>query len=190
MATLYHTEGNPVHYWCADESRFGLKTLTRRRITKRGVKPIGQVQWSFQAYYLCGLVEPLTGESFFLEFSHLNTDCFQAFLNEFAKAYPDDIHLIQVDNARFHTAKRLVIPDQVILWFQPPHSPECNPIERLWARLKDKLSWQLFDSLDALKDRLAEILKPIPKGFLASITGQPSLSKVLQGLDTSHLYKG
>jgi transposase len=98
--------------------------------------------------------------------------------------------VIVVDNARFHTAKRLVIPDQVILWFQPPPSPECNPIERLWARLKDKLSWQLFDSLDALKDRLAGILKLIPRDFLASLTGQHSLRAALPHLDNNYLYKG
>lgn len=41
-----------VRYWCWDESRLGLKTIPRRRLTQRGVKPIGLVQWSFQSYYL------------------------------------------------------------------------------------------------------------------------------------------
>ena len=63
MATLYRHE--TLRYWYQDESRFGLKTITRRRITSRGIKPLGQVQWSFKAYYLYGMVEPLTGESFF-----------------------------------------------------------------------------------------------------------------------------
>ena len=73
-----------VLYWCTDESRFGLKTVTRRRLTPRGVKPNGQVQWSFQSYYLYGLVEPLTGENLFLEYSHLNTNGFEAYLQEFS----------------------------------------------------------------------------------------------------------
>ncbi len=106
MAVLYRCENQVVRYWCSDESRLGLKTITRRRLTQRGVKPIGQVQWSFKSYYLYGLVEPLTGENFFLECSHLNTDSFEAYLREFSQTYPNDLHIIQLDNARFHTAKR------------------------------------------------------------------------------------
>jgi hypothetical protein len=77
-----------IYYWCQDESRFGLKTIIRRRLTLRGVKPQSSVQWSFKSYYLYGMVEPLIGESLFLEFSHLNTDCFQAYLQAFSQTYP------------------------------------------------------------------------------------------------------
>ena len=89
------------------------------------------------------MVEPLTGESFFLEFSHLNTDGFQAYLQEFSQAYPHQLHIIPVDNATGHTTKRLIVPENIILWFQPAHSPDCNPIERFWAWVK-QLAWHLF----------------------------------------------
>lgn len=48
-----------------DETRLGLKTITGRRLTLKGVKPIGLVQWQRDNYYLYGVVEPKTGESFF-----------------------------------------------------------------------------------------------------------------------------
>ena len=179
MKALYQTEGRRVRYWCEDESRFGLKTITRRRITQRGVKPVGGVQWSFEAYYLYGTVDPLTGENFFMECSHLDTDCFQAYLNEFSKLYPNELHIIQLDNATCHTAKRLVIPDNIILWFQPAHSPDCNPVERVWAWFKDKLSWRLFDNLEQLKQSVTRILTQVPNDFLASLTGKHSLTKAL-----------
>ena len=70
LATLYHPPMPSIHYWCQDESRFGLKTITRRRLTLRGVKPHSPVPWSFKSSYLYGRVEPLTGESCFLELSH------------------------------------------------------------------------------------------------------------------------
>ncbi|NJO17305.1 MAG: hypothetical protein HC877_16640 [Thioploca sp.] len=38
-----------IRYWCRDETRLGLQTITRRRLTPRG-----QVQWTFKAYYLYG----------------------------------------------------------------------------------------------------------------------------------------
>lgn len=64
----------------------GLGTIGGRKITTKGVKPVGQVQWQFLATYIYGIVEPKTGEHFFFEFSHLNTDCFQVFLDLVALA--------------------------------------------------------------------------------------------------------
>ncbi len=34
-----------IRYFALDESRFGLKTIAGRRITLKGVKPIGELQW-------------------------------------------------------------------------------------------------------------------------------------------------
>jgi hypothetical protein len=63
----------PIRYFAQDESRFGLKTILGRLITACGVKPIGQWQWLFKAFWLYGAVEPATGESFFWQFSHVDT---------------------------------------------------------------------------------------------------------------------
>ena len=57
-----------VRFFCQDETRLGLKTISGRKITARGVKPRGKVQWQFKATYLYGIVEPSTGVSFFYEF--------------------------------------------------------------------------------------------------------------------------
>ncbi|MEM1293327.1 MAG: hypothetical protein AAGH67_17840 [Cyanobacteria bacterium P01_H01_bin.162] len=84
-----------VHFFCQDESRFGLKTLTGCRITACGVKPVDKVRWTFQATDLYGVVEPATGAHFFYEFTHFNTECFQRFLDLVAKQYPDSILIIQ-----------------------------------------------------------------------------------------------
>jgi hypothetical protein len=103
-----------MRYFVQDESRFGLNTLIGRVITACGIKPIGEWQWLFKAFWLYGAVEPSTGKSFFLEFSHVDTDCFQIFLDEFSKVYPNSLNVIQVDNGRFHTSKKLVVPDIAI----------------------------------------------------------------------------
>lgn len=106
--------------------------LGGRRITANGIKPRGPVQWQFEATYFYGVVEPQTGESFFYEFTHLNTDCFQVFLNLVSQQFKDDVLIIQLDNGAFHKAKRLQVPNNIILIFQPPHCPESNPIEQVW----------------------------------------------------------
>jgi transposase len=66
-----------IRYWAQDESRFGLKTITRRRITLKKVKPIVKVQWLFKAFSLYGAVEPLTGECMIQAYDRVNTDNFQ-----------------------------------------------------------------------------------------------------------------
>jgi len=86
-----------VRFFCQDESCFGLTLLTGRRITARGVKPVGKVRWTFKATDLHGVVEPATGEHFFYECTHCNTECFQRFLERVAQQYPDSILIIQLD---------------------------------------------------------------------------------------------
>lgn len=100
-------DARPIRYFAQDESRFGLHTIVGRLITACGIKPIGQWQWLFKAFWLYGAVEPATGESFFWQFSHVDTECYQRFLDEFSMAEPDSLNLLQVDNGRFHTSKDL-----------------------------------------------------------------------------------
>jgi transposase len=42
----------------------------------------------------------------------------------------------------------------------PPSSPELNPVEHLWEEIREKWFENLvFDSLDAVEDRLEEALR-------------------------------
>jgi len=160
-----------VRYWCEDETRLGLKTVQRRKLTLRGVKPTGVLQFRPEKYYVYGLVSPKTGESFFREISHLDTECFQVFINEFSRSYPEDLHIIQLDNVSFHTTPKLKVPENIIFLFQPAHCPELNPIERLWEYLKGFLKWKLFNNLDALKEKVRRILNSFSIKTLRSLTG-------------------
>ena len=126
-----------------------------------GVKLIGPIQWNDQSFYWYGAVEPLTGDSFFLEFSHLDADCFQIFLEQFSQAYPHSLNVIQLDNGRFHSVKKLQIPNNVVLLFQPPYSPDVNPIERVWQSMKDKLRWLNLKSLEELHGEVDKIIQSI-----------------------------
>ena len=95
---------------CQDETRLGLKTITGRVITAAGVKPLGLSQWKRDNFYLYGVVEPLSGYSFFYDFSHLDGDCFQCFLELLSSDIGDDIAVIQLDQGSFHKAKSLNCP--------------------------------------------------------------------------------
>ncbi|MFH1327675.1 MAG: IS630 family transposase, partial [Candidatus Bathyarchaeota archaeon] len=147
-----------IRVFAQDESRFGLMPVTRRRITAYGTKPIQLVQFQFESYYIYGAVEPLTGENFFLEMPFLNSGCFQVFLNEFSHFYKNEFNILLLDNSSTHKASSLFIPDNIALLFLPPYSPELNPIERLWQYIKSKISLSLFESLEVLKQNVAEKL--------------------------------
>ncbi|KAM3098821.1 IS630 family transposase [Phormidesmis sp. 146-12] len=178
-----HAE-RPIRYFAQDESRFGLHTLIGRLITAVGVKPIGSWQWMFKAFWLYGAVEPATGESFFLQFSHVDTDCYQWFLDEFSRAYPDSLNLLQVDNGRFHKGKDLIVPENVILVFQPPYCPELNPIERLWEYLKADLKWASFKTLEQLQTEVDQLLSQLTPQVVASLTGYPFILNALSVVNT------
>lgn len=161
-----------IRFLTQDESRLGLMPTTRRRITAKGIKPIQKVQFQFESYYLYGAVEPLTGESFFLELPWLNGVCFQAFLNELSAFHRDDFMIMLIDNASAHKAKKLIMPDNISLLPLPPYCPELNPIERLWQYIKSKIDFTLHKTLEALKQNVADILKEkCTDPVVASITG-------------------
>ena len=168
-----------VRYVCEDETRIGLKTISGRKITAKGVKPKGKVQWQFKATYLYGIVEPATGEHFFYEFTHLNSDCFQVFLDLVSEHFHDSILIMQLDQAGAHKAKRLKLPANIILLFQPSHAPETNPIERVWQHFKLGLRWQLPKNLDELRVLMRARLEAMTQTVIASIVGWHSILDAL-----------
>lgn len=179
----YVGNGHPIRYFCADESRFGLKTLISRIITLFGVKPIAPVQWSRESFWLYGAVAPVSGEHFFYEFSHLDSACFQRFIDLFAAAFPDTLNLLHLDQASCHTATTLVWPENVIPIFQPAHSPELNPIERLWEDLKKHFKGKNFDNLAALRGEVFDLINSVAAPSIISLTGWSYILDALSKVD-------
>jgi transposase len=172
----------PVRVFSQDESRFGLLTVRRRRLTARGVQPIGSVQHIFEWCYVYGAVEPTTGERFFLELPYLNAEMFQLFVDAFAQAFPDSLNLLLLDNSGAHTAHKLTIPENVRLVYLPPYCPELNPIERVWRDLKDALAWLQFPTLDVQQDYIATLLRAYKATTLQSLTGYTYLVEAIYAL--------
>ena len=94
-----------------------------------------------------------------MEFSHLDGQCFQIFLDNLAAEYPEHLNVVQLDNGKFHHSSQLKSPDNILLAFQPPYSPELNPIERVWQYIKQELSWGLYDNLDEIKEKVRSFLE-------------------------------
>jgi transposase len=173
---------HPVRVFSQDESRFGLLTIRRRRLTARGVQPVGAVQHVFEWCYVDGAVEPTTGARFCLELPYLNAEMFQLFVNAFAQAFPDSLNILLLDNSGAHTSSQLTLPENVRCVFLPPYCPELNPIERVWRALKDALAWLHFPNLDAQQDYLATLLQAYEAVTLQALTGYTYLVEAIHAL--------
>jgi transposase len=83
---------------------------------------------------------------------YCNTETFQIFLNEFSKCTLDEFIILMLDNGAFHKAKELKIPENIALLFIPPYSPELNPAEKIWWKMKRAFSGKLHHTLDNVSE--------------------------------------
>ena len=89
------------------------------------------------------------------------------------------LNVIQLDQAPAHSSQTLTIPENLVLLFQPPHSPELNPIERVWQDLKVDLKGEVFATLDELRAAIREVLGYMSPDWIASLTQYPYLMRAL-----------
>ena len=172
----------PVELWAYDESRLGLHTVRRRRITAQGTKPVGQLQQRFTNFSLYGAIAPASGDGFFLGLPKFNADLFQVFLDEFARARPHTLNVLLLDNSRCHTAQELHIPENVVLLFQEPYAPELNPAERVWEHLTTALAWRCFASLEELQAEIVRLVTAYDAETLHSITAYPYIMRAINAV--------
>lgn len=124
-------------------------------------------------------MEPLNGYSFFYEFSALDSDCFQRFLELLSADLGAEVAVVQFDQGQFHRAKSLDWPENIIPIFQPPLSPELNPIERFWQFLKTKLQWENYSTLAQIRQKLTDVLKEVAPEQIISITSYDFILEAL-----------
>jgi len=172
----------PVRVFSQDESRLGLLTVRRRRLTACGVHPLGPVQHVCEWFYVYGAVAPTTGERVFLELPYLNAYMFQIFIDAFAQAFPDSLNILRLDNSGAHTAQGPRWPEHVRYMRLPPYCLELNPIEWVWRDLKDALAWRQFADLDAQQAYVGGLLCAYEATALQSLTGYTYLVDAINAL--------
>ena len=120
----------------------------------RGARPRGIADKRFTFAYIFAAVEPGTDNAFALIMPYVNTDAMQIFLDRFAATIGEDEHVAMVlDQAGWHGANALIVPDNITLVPLPPYSPELNPVERVWLYLKERfLSHRLHADYDAIAE--------------------------------------
>ena len=171
-----------VNLYFQDESRFGLKTHVGKCLTAFGVKPIVNYQHAFKNTYLYGSFSPINGDSFVYEIEGTTSDIFYKYLKEFSEYKPDEIKIIVIDNAGFHSMKKYTLPNNIILVRIPPYSPELNPSEKIWQYIKQFYKNIVFENLEAVKDWLYNFVRQkLNSDIIKSITNHDIFVNLFKG---------
>lgn len=165
-----------------DEARFGQQgTLTKVWAT-RNSRPRAVKQTRYEWVYLYGAADPVTGDATALLLRHVGTASMNAFLEVFSESLGPDEHAVLVmDNAGWHHARALRIPENVTPLYLPPYSPELNPIERLWGYLKSHhLSNRAYETYEDLLEAGADAWNRLTKQVIASVCATSWLTPEIQ----------
>jgi transposase len=159
-------EGKTVELWYGDEAGVEGDPRPRRRWTQRGSRPTVPYLGSHIRANVVGVVCPANGQCFTMIYDGVDTDVFQHFLDELAISVVDDPskrRILIVDNASWHKSKRLNWHHFEPMYL-PDYSPDFNPIERLWLRMK--CDW-FSDCIAKSRDELIEHLCAALNAFMS-----------------------
>lgn len=135
-----------------------MKGTNSRLWSPVGVRPTAPRQTQYEWAYLFGVVTPQNGKSSGLVMPHADTEAFGHMLRTAAKELleEDEVLMLIVDRAGWHFSKELRVPRNVVLVPLPPYSPELNPIEQVWAVMRQRhLSNRVFENVKDLEDAVS-----------------------------------
>ena len=128
-----------VDIWFQDETRVGQQGSLSRMWAIKGTRPRVVRQQQFKYTYIFGAVCPARDEAVGLILPYANIDTMLIHLEHISAQIPRGRHAILVlDQAGWHTTKKINQFDNITFVPLPPYSPELNPIEQVWEQLKDR----------------------------------------------------
>jgi transposase len=126
-----------VELWFSDEMGVEGDPRPRRRWSPKGSSEKVTKNGDHVRMNVAGTICPRNGEFYGLEFTHMDTEVFQCFLDH-ANAdltFERKRQVFICDNASWHKRKNLTWGRFEPL-FLPAYSPDLNPIEKLWLVIK------------------------------------------------------
>ena len=148
-----------------DESSFPQWGSLTYTWAKKGQQPVVQTSGIRKGYKVFGLIDYFSGRFFCKghDKGRLNSESYEAFLTEVLSKTRRHIILIQ-DGASYHTSKAMKNffdrkAYRLTVYDLPSYSPDYNPIEKLWKKIKQKeIHLQYFPTFDSLKNKVQEAL--------------------------------
>src|SRR2546426_1369967 len=171
----------PVLKMAQDEARFGRIGISRRSWAPKHIRPRIPRHIVREYIYVYTVVAPKEGKMTSLILPFADTSMMNVFLEHVSRTFSQYFLVIQVDQAGWHSAKDLVIPENIRLIPQPAYSPELNPVEHIWEELREKaFSNRVFVSLDAVIQTLCDQLRQLEDNskLLHSLTYFPHFRMV------------
>ena len=146
--------GTPLEVWFQDEMRVGQKNKLTYRWARKGSRPRAAHDQRTQSTYLFGAVCPERGAGAALVLPACNTEAMQLHLDEIATKITPGAHaILLLDQAGWHGAKALQVPNNISLLQLPPRAPELNGQENIWQFMRQNwLSNRIFKSFDDIVD--------------------------------------
>ena len=94
----------------------------------------------------------------------INGEAFCAYVARFLLPELEEGDIVVMDNLGSHKdadVRRLIRSAGARLWFLPPYSPEFNPIEQTFAKIKQAMRTAQERSVDAVTRRTGEIISKL-----------------------------
>jgi hypothetical protein len=146
--------GKTIEIWFQDEARVGQKGTLTRLWAKRGTRPRALRDTRYEWAYLFGAVCPERSVGAALVLPCANAAAMNEHLREISRCVAPGAHAVVVtDGAGYHEKACHDIPDNITLLTLPAYAPELNPVENVWAYLRqNKLAHRLYDNYEAIVD--------------------------------------
>ena len=161
MAALAGAERKPLYIWVEDEHRYGLNSITRRVWTLKGSRPSVPYQKKREYGDLYGALELGTGDIQLLHIPSVSLEATGIFLRQLKATDPEGIHVVVYDGAGWHPLPGdASLPEGVHILPLPPYSPELNPVETLWDRVKQDAANAVSKTLQDAERVIDNALRP------------------------------
>ena len=136
----------------------GQKNKITRRWARRGTRPRAPHDQRTKSAYIFGAICPARGAGAALVLPRCNTEAMQWHVGEISAQVTPGAHaVVMLDQAGWHTSKKLEVPDNMTLLPLPPRSPELNPVENIWQFMRDNwLSNRVFQSQQDIVDHCCD----------------------------------
>ena len=153
-----------AHILFGDEASFPQWGSLSYTWAKRGKQPVVKTSGIRKGYKVLGLIDYFTGKFYFKGHEgRLNSEVYAKFLKSVLSKTRKHIILVQ-DGAPYHTSKYMkkFFEDhskRITVKKLPSYSPDYNPIEMLWKKIKEKeIHLHYFPTFQSLKNKVEESL--------------------------------
>jgi len=155
-------ELDPARLVFVDETGANTKMARRRGRGPRGQRVVGKAPWGHwkTTTFVAGLRQDGISAPFVLD-GAMNRTAFEAYVDQVLAPTLRPGDIVIMDNLPAHkgeTVRRLIEARQASLRLLPPYSPDLNPIEMTFAKLKTLLRTAAERTVGALWDTIGSIL--------------------------------